>query len=196
MTELLHLSTAALIRCIAPSMIVDGKPLKSIATTPIKELLAIPGIGKAQAKRLIAAFELGSRYVAEQTIPNIALVNPQMVYEIMGPRLSMLDVEEFHVLLLNNSSRVIEDYMVTKGIANHTLVHPREVFRRAILRSATSIILVHNHPSGKRTASKEDIAITKQMVKAGEILDIRVIDHMIICGDTYFSFDEEGMMKN
>jgi len=195
MTELYHLTTAALIRCIAPSVIVDGKPLKDVAQTPIKELLATPGVGKAQATRLKAAFELGRRYVTENTADGVRLDTPAMVADVMGPRLRLLDVEEFHVLLLNNSNVIIEDWTVSKGIVNQTIVHPREVFRRAVLRSAVSIILVHNHPSGAREASKEDIAITKQMIEAGTILNIKVLDHVIVCGDSYLSFSESGVMK-
>lgn len=178
----------------AVGVTIDGITLKDVAAMSIEELMAIPGIGRKRAERLKAAFEIGFRYAVDRPLPEHAISSPQDVVDALGPRMRALEVEEFHVLLLSNSGRILEDVTVSKGILNASLVHPREVFKQAIKRSAASVILMHNHPSGVREASREDHGITKQLVEGGKLLDIHVQDHIIICGESYVSFAENGWL--
>lgn len=178
----------------AVGITIDGITLKDVAAMSIEELMAIPGIGRRRARQLKAAFEIGFKYAVDRPLPEPAISSPQDVVDALGPRMRTLEVEEFHVLLLSNAGRILEDVIVSTGIVNASLVHPREVFKQAIKRSATSVILMHNHPSGVREASREDHGITKQLVEAGKLLDIHVQDHIIICGESYISFAENGWL--
>ena len=113
----------------------------------------------------------------------------------MGPRLRDLDQEEFHVLLLTSQHRVIREVLITRGILDASLIHPREVFKPAIIESAAAVILLHNHPSGDSTPSGEDRAVTRQLVDAGRTIGIPVLDHVIL-GDTGFtSMSELGVLE-
>jgi DNA repair protein RadC len=116
------------------------------------------------------------------------------VVRITGPKLRDLPVEEFHLLALDSQSQVLRDVLVTRGLLNSSLVHPREVFRAAIAEAAAGIILVHNHPSGDPTPSPEDRSVTRQLAAAGELLDMPVYDHVIVAGDRYLSFAGAGML--
>jgi len=116
------------------------------------------------------------------------------VVRIAGPRLRDLPVEEFHLLALDSQSQVTRDVLITRGLLNSSLVHPREVFRAAIAEAAAGIILVHNHPSGDPTPSADDQAVTRQLVAAGELLDLPVYDHVIIAGDRFTSFATRGLL--
>src|SRR5207302_3070321 len=114
--------------------------------------------------------------------------------EIFAPRMEDLPVEEFHVAVLDGQHRLERDVMVTRGLVNTSLVHPREVFREAIAERASAIILVHNHPSGDPSPSPDDRMVTEQLVTAGKLLDIPVHDHIIIGRGRYVSFAESGLL--
>src|SRR6266536_3431497 len=116
------------------------------------------------------------------------------VQRFYASRLRDLAVEEFHVLALGSQSQVLGDLLITRGILNSSLVHPREVFRAAIAEAAAGIIVVHNHPSGDATPSADDRAVTRQLVDAGRLLDVPVYDHVIVGGDRYVSFAEAGLL--
>ena len=103
-------------------------------------------------------------------------------------------MEEFHLLALDSQSQVLREVLVTRGLLNSSLVHPREVFRAAIAEAAAGIIVVHNHPSGDPTPSAEDRAVTRQLVAAGRLLDLPVYDHVIIAGDRFVSFATAGLL--
>jgi DNA repair protein RadC len=113
---------------------------------------------------------------------------------LFGSRLRDLQVEEFHLLALDSQSQVLRQLLITRGLLNSSLVHPREVFRPAIAEAAAGIIVVHNHPSGDPTPSAEDRAATKQLVAAGQLLDLPVYDHLIIAGDKFVSFAAAGLL--
>jgi DNA repair protein RadC len=116
------------------------------------------------------------------------------VYRFYAPRLADLPAEEFHVLALDSQSGVLRDLLVTRGLLNASLVHPREVFRGAIAESAAGVIVVHNHPSGDPTPSADDRAATRQLVDAGRILDLPVYDHVVVGAGRYVSFAEAGLL--
>jgi len=171
-----------------------GGTLRQLAARPGAELTLSPGVGPAKAARLLAAFELASRLLQEQRPVQPRVRDPADVAALLGPRLRDLAVEEFHVLALDSQSRVRRDVLVTRGLLNSALVHPREVFRAAIAEAAAGIIVVHNHPSGDPTPSAEDRAVTRQLVEAGKLLDLPVYDHVIVAGDRWLSFVGAGLL--
>jgi DNA repair protein RadC len=152
-------------------------------------------MGAARSAIVIAAFELARRIhsVVGEDAPVIR--SPQDVADRMIPKLRHLNHEVFLVLVLDSSNHITKEVMVTKGLLNSSLTHPREVFRAAIIESAASIILIHNHPSGNTEPSAEDMTITHQLVESGKILGIAVHDHIIIAGNGFTSFAERGILN-
>jgi len=171
----------------------DGS-LRDLARRPIAELVRVTGIGRAKAARVSAALELARRSADESWSSPLEVRSPADVHRWCGPRLRDLAVEEFHLLTLDTQNRIRRDLLVTRGILDSSLVHPREVFRAAIAEAAAGVIVAHNHPSGNPTPSADDRAVTRQLVEAGRILDIPVYDHLIVGGDHYFSFAEAGLL--
>lgn len=171
-----------------------GGSLRDLAARPAAELTRTRGVGGAKAARLLAAFELATRLLQEQrpALPRVRA--PEDVAALLSPRLRDLAVEEFHVLALDSQSRVRRDVLVTRGLLNSALVHPREVFRAAIAEAAAGIIVVHNHPSGDPTPSPEDRAVTRQLAEAGKLLDLPLYDHVILAGDRFLSFVSAGLL--
>jgi DNA repair protein RadC len=168
--------------------------IRRLVSRPVGELLRVPGVGPAKGARLLAALELGGR-LNRETRPAVPRIrSPDDVVRIVGPKLRDLAVEEFHLLALDTQSQVTRDVLITRGLLNSSLVHPREVFRAAIAEAAAGIILVHNHPSGDPTPSPDDQVITRQLVAAGELLDLPVHDHVIVAGDRFVSFAMQGLL--
>ncbi|MBK7595845.1 MAG: DNA repair protein RadC [Gemmatimonadetes bacterium] len=170
--------------------------LRRLAARPGAELMQTAGVGEAKAARLLAAFELAGRLAREARPAAPRIREPADVARFVGDRLRDLPVEEFHLLALDTRSRVLRDVLVTRGLLDSSLVHPREVFRAAIAEAAAGIILVHNHPSGDPTPSPEDRAVTRQLVAAGQLLDLPVYDHVIIAGDRFTSFATAGLLED
>ena len=168
--------------------------LRWLAGRPSAELAGVEGVGRGKAARVTAALELGRRVEAEAAPPPERIRSPADVHRYYAPRLRDLAVEEFHVLALGSQSQIKGDLLITRGILNSSLVHPREVFRAAIAEAAAGIIVVHNHPSGDPTPSADDRAVTSQLVDAGRLLDVPVHDHVIVGGDRYMSFAEAGLL--
>jgi DNA repair protein RadC len=173
---------------------VSDGALRRLAQRPRAELLRADGIGPTKAARLLAAFELGARMAREErpVLPRIR--DPEDVVRLFDTRLRDLQVEEFHLLALDSQSQVLREVLVTRGLLNSSLVHPREVFRAAIAEAAAGIIVVHNHPSGDPTPSAEDRAVTQQLAAAGRLLDLPLYDHVIIAGDRFLSFATAGLL--
>ncbi len=157
-------------------------------------LQRVRGVGAARASAVHAALELGRRMTAEARDAGVPLRGPRDVAAVFAPRLQDLPVEEFHVAILDAQHRLERDVLITRGLLNSSLVHPREVFREAIAERAAAVILVHNHPSGDPTPSAEDRAVTEQLVAAGRLLDIPVHDHIIVGRGRYVSFAEAGLL--
>jgi DNA repair protein RadC len=156
-----------------------------MAGTDIRALQEVPGVGEATAAKVLAALELGRRTAAEVADDDAPIRGPADVFRRMLPRLRGLPQEEFHALVLNTRHRVVREVAVTRGILDASLIHPREVFRIAVVEGAAGVVLVHNHPSGDPTPSGEDRVVTRQLVEAGRALGIPVLDHVVI-GDTTF----------
>ena len=171
-----------------------GGSLRALARRPGAELARVPGVGRVKAARVAAALELGRRLLGEGREPRLEVRTPADVQRWLGPAMRDLVVEEFHLLTLDAQNRITRDLLITRGILNSSLVHPREVFRAAIAEAAAGVIVVHNHPSGSPVPSPDDRAVTRQLVEAGRLLDIPVFDHVIVAGDHYFSFAEAGLL--
>jgi len=180
---------------IARDMLSKYETLRKLATRPLSEILKIQGIGPARAAVIHSAFELGRRYASTGDDTSAIISSPADIARMYIPKMRDHPTERFIALLLNNSGRIMREHIVSEGIVNASLVHPREVFRAAVTELATSVILLHNHPSGTKEASKEDHNITKQLVRAGKLMDIPVQDHIIICGNSYISFAENGWLE-
>ena len=168
--------------------------LGRLAGTPLATLRRVHGVGEARAAAVHAALELGRRMAVEARDAGAPLRGPKDVLATFGPRLQDLPVEEFHVAILDAQHRLERDLLITRGLLNSSLVHPREVFREAIAERAAAVILVHNHPSGDPTPSAEDRVVTEQLVAAGRLLDIPVHDHIIVGRGKYVSFAEAGLL--
>jgi DNA repair protein RadC len=171
----------------------DGS-LRRLAGRPAALWAGVTGVGRAKAARLAAALELGRRAAVEQDPPPERIRSPADVHRFYVARMRDLVVEEFHVLALGSQSQVLADILITRGILNSSLVHPREVFRAAIAEAAAGIIVVHNHPSGDPTPSADDRTVTRQLVDAGRLLDLPVYDHVIVGGERFVSFAEGGLL--
>jgi DNA repair protein RadC len=167
--------------------------LRRIMSSSAREVSVVPGIGLAKATKILAAFELGRRAAEETRVERDRLASPRDVYERMRLLMRDLPHEEFHVLLLNTQNHVLRDLQVTRGTLDASLVHPREVFRPAIVEAAAGVILVHNHPSGDPTPSAEDRAVTRQLREAGRVIGIDVLDHVVVGEGRYVSFVEAGL---
>lgn len=185
---------ASAIDCARLILDSAGGSLGRLAGTPLAALTRVRGVGSARAAAVHAALEIGRRMAAEAREAGAPLRGPRDVAAVFAPRLQDLPVEEFHVAILDAQHRLERDILITRGLLNSSLVHPREVFREAIAERAAAVILVHNHPSGDPTPSAEDRAVTEQLVAAGRLLDIPVHDHIIVGRGRYVSFAEAGLL--
>nr|WP_315202161.1 DNA repair protein RadC [uncultured Flavobacterium sp.] len=167
--------------------------LNALGKLSIAQLMNFKGIGEAKAISIIAAMELGRRRRNEDIIELTKITSSKAVFEVMHPIIGELPHEEFWVLFLNNSNKILFKTQLSKGGMTGTIVDVRIVFKMAFEQNATAIILTHNHPSGKLRASDADIQITKKIKTAGQQLDIPVLDHIIITENGYYSFADEGI---
>ena len=184
-------TSAASATRIAADLCASFPALERLASADVGSLERLPGVGRATASRLVAAFELGRRSAAEAAPADSPIRGPADVFRRIGPRLQDARQEEFHALLLNTRHRVLREVFITRGILDASLVHPREVFRLAVGEGAAGVILVHNHPSGDPTPSAEDRAVTRQLSEAGRALGIPVLDHVVIGRGRYVSLASE-----
>ena len=166
--------------------------LRHLATASIEELSAVRGIGPVKAAQIKAAIELGRR-LACATASRPAVRTPADVAGLVMEGMRYLDKEHFQVVLLNTKNQVLGVELVSVGGLSSSLVHPREIFKVALRRSAAAIILVHNHPSGDPEPSPEDIGVTGRLVEAGRLLGIEVLDHVVIGDGCYASLRQRGL---
>ncbi len=168
--------------------------LNQLGKLTIKDLMQFKGIGEAKAITIAAALELGRRRRAGEALNRKKISSSQSVFELMQPILGELPHEEFWIVYLNNSNKVLQTSQLSKGGITGTLVDVRLAFKNALQLGAVAIILAHNHPSGTLKPSQPDIKLTQKLKTAGESLDIKVLDHLIITEKAYFSFADESMM--
>jgi len=166
-----------------------------LANQNINSISKIKGIGKNKAATLMAAFEISRRIEsANKWFSKTKIISPKDVADIFIPILRDEIKENFIVVCLNSSNRIIKYEVISVGILNSSLIHAREVFKTAFEHNSANIILIHNHPSGNVEPSNEDKSITKKLVEAGKIIDVNVFDHIIIAGNDYFSFVEKKII--
>lgn len=168
--------------------------LNKLGKLSVSDLQKFKGIGEAKAISIITALELGRRRRLEQALVLPKITSSNAVFKIMQPIIGELQHEEFWIIYLNNSNKVLLKEQSSKGGLTGTLVDVRLVFKKAIDLFATAIILCHNHPSGKLAPSMADKSITQKIKLAGETLDIKVLDHLIITENAYFSFADESLI--
>jgi DNA repair protein RadC len=172
---------------------VDNK-LNALGKLSHKQLMAFKGIGEAKAVTIAAAMELGRRRREEESVDLKQITSSKAVFDIMQPIIGELPHEEFWIIYLNNSNKVIYKVQLSKGGLTGTVVDVRLVFKTALEHNAVGIILSHNHPSGALNASEADKQITRQLKMAGHALDIKVLDHVIVTETAYLSFADEGIL--
>jgi len=168
--------------------------LKSLSKIKITNLKKQLGIGDAKACQIIACFELGKRLAAFKEDKKPIIKNAKDVAKLFLPEMSSLEKEHFKGVYLDSRKKIIKQENIFIGSLNESIVHPREIFKIALDENAAAIIILHNHPSGDPSPSNFDIEMTKELVKAGELLGIPILDHVIIAGKKYVSLKEKGLM--
>jgi len=168
--------------------------LNSLGKQSLQQLMNFKGIGEAKAITIAAAMELGRRRREEEGVELKKITSSKAVFDIMQPIIGELPHEEFWIIYLNNSNKVIYKSQLSKGGITGTVVDVRLVFKTALEQNAVAIILVHNHPSGVLQASEPDKQITRQLKQAGQTMSINVLDHVIVTEKGYLSFADEGIL--
>ncbi len=168
--------------------------LNALGKLSLQQLMQFKGIGEAKAISIAATMELGRRRRTEDVIERVKINSSQSIFEIMQPILGELPHEEFWIIYLNNSNKILFKCQLSKGGITGTVVDVRIAFKIALEHQATGMILCHNHPSGTLIASDADKQITRKMKIAGENLDIKILDHVIITEQSYFSFADDGIL--
>jgi DNA repair protein RadC len=196
---------------IAQELYAKFRSVRAISEATIEELSEIKGIGAAKAIQLKASFELAKRQEleAEKGFEGMDVKNPQSVVKVIRASIKDMKKEHFMLVILNTRNKIIRIENISVGTLNASLVHPREVFNKAIAHTASSVVIAHNHPSGDPEPSEEDLKITRRLIEAGRILGIEVLDHIIIgrnsaksalAGEnkpekeSYCSFKEKGLI--
>jgi DNA repair protein RadC len=169
--------------------------IKQLSQASVGELKKIFGIGIIRAAHIQSIFELGRRLASytEEFKPKIETAND--VFKILGPEMQSLEQESTKIILLDSTNRLIKVESISLGTLNANIIHPRELFKPVIDNNVSSIIVVHNHPSGDPMPSIEDVVITKKIIKAGQTLGIEIKDHVIIGCNKYFSFTESKYLE-
>ncbi|WP_342265734.1 RadC family protein [Cardinium endosymbiont of Philonthus spinipes] len=171
-----------------------GNSLQELAKRSVQELQRFRGIGEAKAIAIVCAMELTRRRAYEPVHKKELINSSAKAYRVLQPDLTDKSVEEFWVLLLNRANYLIKKLKISSGGTSRTIVDARFLFRLVLDHQAVSIILAHNHPSGNTTPSTTDIELTKTLIRAGELLDVAVLDHIIFTDRKYFSFSDAGML--
>ncbi|WP_438319126.1 RadC family protein [Sporosarcina sp. FA9] len=168
--------------------------IQDLKNATIEEFMTINGIGEAKAVQLLAAAELGKRVYRKHSEGRYTIRSPEDAAAYLMTDMSSLSQEHFVVLFLNVKNEIIHKQTLFIGSLNSSIVHPRDIFREAVKRSAASIVCAHNHPSGNPSPSPEDIEVTKRLIEAGSIMGIELLDHIIIGDHKFISLKEKGYM--
>jgi DNA repair protein RadC len=181
---------------LAEALLRHHRGLQRLAASPANELRAHPGVGPVKSAALVAAQELGRRLAARRLRAGDPVRDPADVYRHFHPRLRDVPHERFVLLLLDGRHRMLREVVVSQGTLTASLVHPREVFRPALREAAAALILVHNHPSGDPTPSAEDLDVTARLVRAGELLGVPVLDHLVVAERGFTSLRQQGAVPS
>jgi len=172
-----------------------GNSIHILGRQGIGELVRIKGVGPAKATSILAALELGRRRAGMQHSEKTPVKSSETVYKLFHPLMGDLEHEEFWLLMLNRANRVLGRYKVSQGGLSGTVIDTRIILKKALDNLASSIIVCHNHPSGNKQPSDADLKITEKLKKAAEMLEIKLLDHVIIADKSYFSFADEGLIN-
>jgi DNA repair protein RadC len=172
----------------------SNNSITELSRLSIKELIKFKGIGEAKAINIAAALELGRRRRLKEGLEKKKITSSRDAFEIMHPILSDNNYEEFWIITLNRGNMIKNTFRISEGSLAGTVADPKKIFKTALDDNAASVILCHNHPSGNTSPSKKDQEITSKCKSAGLFLDMPVIDHIIVAGDKYFSFADEGLL--
>ncbi|WP_440955311.1 RadC family protein [Methanosarcina sp. Mfa9] len=175
--------------------ILSEYSIKQLSLANIKRLMQIHGIGEAKASQISAVFELARRLETFVEEPKRKVRSPKDVYSLMYPKMREQKKERFITLYLDTKNQILKEETVSIGSLNASIVHPREVFKSALMESSASVIMIHNHPSGDPSPSREDIMVTEKLVEGGKLLGIDVLDHIIIGDGRYVSLKDEGFVR-
>jgi DNA repair protein RadC len=183
---------------VARKLIEHYGSLSALSRCTVKEIAGIHGIGPAKAAQLAAAFGLGQR-LARETLSRSKIDSPELVNDLLGAEMRALHKESLRVILLDTRYHLLRIEEVSLGSINESIAHPRDVFRPAVIFSAYAVIVVHNHPSGDPAPSQADHSLTSRLREAAELLQIKLLDHIIIGApaegrEAYFSFKESGVL--
>ncbi|MGE7918439.1 RadC family protein [Viridibacillus sp. NPDC093762] len=179
---------------IANRVLTSFEQLHELKHAAIEEIMSVKGIGEAKAIQLLAAIELGRRMSQQRIEDRYTIRSPQDAATYLMADMTALLQEHFVVLFLNVKNQIIHKQTIFIGSLNASIVHPREIFREAVKRSAASLVCAHNHPSGNPAPSPEDIEVTKRIQEAGYIIGIELLDHVIIGDHQFISLKEKGYM--
>jgi DNA repair protein RadC len=179
---------------LAELLLSQFEGLRGVANASIEQLSKVKGIGPVKAVEIAAAFELGRRYAALSEEAKPVIRSPEDVANLLMPELRDVKKEHLKSILLDSKNRVLRITTVSIGILDSSLVHPREVFKEAILASSASLIVAHNHPSGDPTPSVEDKRITERLAECGQLLGIELLDHIILGDNRWISLKERGIL--
>lgn len=178
----------------AERLLTEAGGLAGLARMSVHELTQLHGLGEAKAAELRAALELGRRSVSADPMTRPVINSPQDIAQLVMEEMRYLDREHFRIVSLSTKNHVLGISSISVGSLNSSLVHPRECFKEAIRRNSNAIILLHNHPSGDPTPSREDLEVTRRLADGGQILGIDVLDHVIIGDNRYISLKERGIL--
>ena len=177
---------------LANRILVQFEKLHALKHATVEEMMEIKGVGEAKAIQILAAIELGKRLAQKELDNKYTIRSPEDAANYLIPELAPLQQEHFVALFLNVKNQILHKQTIFVGSLNASIVHPREIFRVAIRRSAAAIIVAHNHPSGNPSPSPEDIDVTKRLIEAGHILGVDLLDHLIIGDHQFISLKEKG----
>ena len=171
-----------------------GNNLQKLGRLTIGDLVKVKGVGPAKAISILAAMELGRRRTVMHDTEKTPVKSSSTVFNLFHPLLGDLEHEEFWLLMLNRANRVLGRFKVSQGGLSGTVIDTRIILKKALDNLASSIIVCHNHPSGNNQPSDADVKITEKLKKAAEMLEIKLLDHIIIADKSYFSFADEGLI--
>lgn len=181
------------VKVMATNLMKQITKIQDLRYMKYEDLIKIKGIGISKACSLLAAIELGNRINTKiDSLNNLSFTSTDLVYEYYRTKIGYTNQEQFYCVYLDSRNSIIKDKLLFIGTVNYSMVHPREVFKEAYLLGAVSLICVHNHPTGNTEPSKNDLNLTKNLISVGNILGIKVLDHIIIGQNSYYSFLENG----
>jgi DNA repair protein RadC len=178
----------------AKEAIAKFKGFTGVLNSDLDELQQIKGIGPSNAIGIKLFQEISKRYAKENIVSQSSLDSPQLIFEYLREKIGKAKKEHFTIICLDTRNKIIDD-TISVGTLNASLVHPREVFKKAILNNSSHVVIAHNHPSGDPSPSEEDIITTKRLVEAGKILGISVIDHIIVTHNNFLSLKNKGIIN-